>query len=147
LMLNLIEHVEDPLLVLKKLFTNMAAGGYALIKTPNTNSLNYKLFHQSYWGGYHAPRHFVLFNEKNITELCKKVGFTEVTVRQTQGAPQWAATIYGMRHHDSVMASGSFPSKIFGKNTPSLTLAIAAIFDFTLGRFFGTDQMFVIIKK
>ena len=40
LMLNLIEHVEDPYLVLQKIFDNTATGGFVVIKTPNTNSLN-----------------------------------------------------------------------------------------------------------
>lgn len=147
IMLNLIEHVEDPYLVLQKIFNNTITGGYVVIKTPNTNSLNFKIFNKSYWGGYHAPRHFVLFNETNILDLCQRVGFSEVEIKFTQGAPQWASTIYGIMHHKSVMASGEFPTKIFANHVSSLMLAVLAVFDFTLGRFFGTDQMFVIIKK
>ena len=45
------------------------------------------------------------------------------------------------------MTSGEFPPKIFASHVSSLMLAALAVFDFTLGRFFGTDQTFVIIKK
>ena len=147
LMLNLIEHVADPILVLKKIYSITLPGAVVLIKTPNTASLNFKLFSRSYWGGYHAPRHFVLFNKDNFASVCQKIGFSEIEILPTQGAPQWVASIHGAFHIKKLLERGIFPKQVFGQNIPIFLLVLAACFDVVFGKLFGTDQMFVVLKR
>lgn len=147
LMLNLIEHVADPRSVLKKLHSITEQGGRILIKTPNTNSLNFRVFKRFYWGGYHAPRHFVLFNEKNFTKVCQEIGFSSIKITRTQGAPQWFASIWGTNVLFKIRRNGTFPNRKFVDCIPSTALMSFAIFDYLFGFLWGTDQMFVVLEK
>ena len=63
---NLIEHVHNPKRTLSLIYNSLSSDGIAIIKTPNSTSFNRFLFKKFYWGGFHAPRHWVIFNEKNL---------------------------------------------------------------------------------
>jgi hypothetical protein len=43
-----------------------------VIVTDNTDALDFKIFKGGYWGGYHFPRHWNLFNRKSLTKLAGK---------------------------------------------------------------------------
>ena len=66
LMLNLIEHVRRPDEVLAKARSLLTPDGLLLIKTPNYDALDARIFRHRSWGGYHAPRHFVLFDRHSF---------------------------------------------------------------------------------
>lgn len=143
LMLNLIEHVADPKLVLDRCFKALKPGGIVIIKTPNTDTLNFRLFKHSYWGGFHAPRHFNIFNKNNFTEICLANKFSVVMHKYTQGAPQWTHSIIG-----------SFRMKFKNFKVPahhtfiwSGLMALFAVVDTIRSPFFKTDQMFFVLKK
>jgi 2-polyprenyl-3-methyl-5-hydroxy-6-metoxy-1,4-benzoquinol methylase len=93
LLLNLIEHVEDPGAVLRKMRALLSPDGLLLIKTPNTDSLDARLFRHHNWAGYHCPRHWVLFARPSLTALAETSGLQVTEFRYTQGAPFWAASI------------------------------------------------------
>jgi ubiquinone/menaquinone biosynthesis C-methylase UbiE len=61
---NFIEHIED-MNDLYKIIKVMKKGSNMIIITPDTDS-NARLFFSTFWSGYHAPRHKMLFNKKNI---------------------------------------------------------------------------------
>lgn len=144
LLLNLIEHVPDPRATLHRLHSAMEEDGIMLIKTPNTDSVNYRLFRNRYWGGYHAPRHFVLFNKENFSALVKDCGFSIEEFKYTQGAPQWVASVLAflkyMRLSRSSKPIDTHPA------APFLTVLFAAI-DFIRAPFSKTDQMFFVLRR
>lgn len=92
-LLNLIEHVADPRAVLTAVRAMLAPGGIAIVKTPNVDSLDARLFRHRDWGGYHCPRHWVLFNRDNLTDLAAEVGLTVRRATYTQGAPFWTVSV------------------------------------------------------
>ena len=143
-MLNLIEHVSDPRDVLLTLKRSMKPNGILIIKTPNTNSLNRKMFQKKYWGGYHAPRHFVLFNKENFFSLASEVGLEISKFKYTQGTPQWAASVIGT-------FTKVRPSPTKEPMTKSLywpwLLLVFAVFDVIRAPLFKTDQMFIVLRK
>ena len=96
LVLNLIEHVQDPLAVLKKLRARLAPHGAILVKTPNYDSLDARLFRHRNWGGYHAPRHWVLFTRESFERLGRRAGLRVHSFSYTQGAPFWSTSILFM---------------------------------------------------
>ncbi|NUW36458.1 methyltransferase domain-containing protein [Nonomuraea sp. SMC257] len=93
LLINLIEHVSDPGEVLRTLGRHLTPQGVILIKTPNTDSMDARLFRHRDWGGYHCPRHWVLFDRRNFTRLAHACGFTVSRFSYTQGAPFWSTSI------------------------------------------------------
>ena len=94
-MFHVIEHVADPLLVIMKVSSWLAPGGVLAIETPNRNSIDAKMFRNTYWGGYHIPRHWHLFNEDTLTALLQKAGMEILAVKYQTGHSFW---MYSFHH-------------------------------------------------
>ena len=93
-MIQTIEHVEKPDAILRAVKRILKPKGKLVIVTDNTDSIDFGLFKRSYWGGYHFPRHWNLFNRKSLTKLAEKVGF-EVADLATQVSPvNWVYSIH-----------------------------------------------------
>ncbi|MGH8211224.1 MAG: class I SAM-dependent methyltransferase, partial [Steroidobacteraceae bacterium] len=58
---HVIEHVYDPVDVLRRCHQLLKPGGYLWLETPNTDSLGYALY-GAHWRGLEAPRHLALLN-------------------------------------------------------------------------------------
>jgi 2-polyprenyl-3-methyl-5-hydroxy-6-metoxy-1,4-benzoquinol methylase len=93
LMLNIIEHVADPAAVLARVRATLAPNGSILLKTPNTDSWDARIFRDRDWGGYHCPRHWVLFDGTSIMRVAQKAGLDVGRLTYTQGAPFWAVSV------------------------------------------------------
>lgn len=77
---NVIEHVHDPIDVLRQSFDLLTPGGRLWLETPNIDSHGHQLFGELWWG-LDVPRHLVLFNAKSIeTALCN-IGFKDVSLQ------------------------------------------------------------------
>jgi 2-polyprenyl-3-methyl-5-hydroxy-6-metoxy-1,4-benzoquinol methylase len=142
MMLNLIEHVDDPVAVLSKIKGLLKPGGRILIKTPNHDSLDARLFRHHSWGGLHAPRHWVVFTPEAFTQAATRVGLHIESLSMTQGAPFWAVSVleFLSRHH-WIKITRDVPMcdhALFGP-----LLALFGGIDLIRGRFARTSQMFV----
>jgi len=69
-MSHVLEHMNEPLKELKKIYKRMAEGGSLLIEVPNA---------QTYPGAY-APVHPIAFNVDSLMHVVQKAGFTAVAV-------------------------------------------------------------------
>lgn len=140
LMLNLIEHVSDPIGVLRKAKDLLAPGGRIVIKTPNFRSLDARIFRHLSWGGFHCPRHFVLFSRGSFHRATQGAGLRVLDFSYTQGAPFWGVSILDlMRRAGLASVSASRPS-IYHPFMPML-LAVSAAFDFLRKPFSALSQM------
>lgn len=145
LMLNLIEHVPDPGVVLRSMRNLLSPRGLVLIKTPNVDTLDCRLFRNHNWGGFHCPRHFVLFNRQSLIDLAHKNGLKLVTSTYTQGAPQWACSILGwMGLRGWIRVSADRP--LYAHPLYPFVCGIAAAFDFIRSPFAPTAQMFLVFR-
>jgi 2-polyprenyl-3-methyl-5-hydroxy-6-metoxy-1,4-benzoquinol methylase len=89
LMHHVIEHVREPRAVLRKVSSLMAEGGVFSVETPETRGWDYRLFRSRYWGGYHIPRHFYLFDADTLTRLLREEGFEILSVRSIPSPAFW----------------------------------------------------------
>lgn len=142
LMLNLIEHVADPLAVLQKARTLLAPGGFILIKTPNTVSLDARLFRNTYWGGLHCPRHWIIFSEKSFRMIAANAGLRIQHLRYTQGAPFWAFSIIAALTRKKLILTSATTPVIFHPLFAPIS-AMFALMDFLRIPFAKTSQMFI----
>ena len=71
---EVLEHVPDQELLLKKCHGWLKPGGKLTITIPNTNSLWKNIFKEN-WYGYDLPRHVYHYNSKNISMLLKRLKF------------------------------------------------------------------------
>jgi 2-polyprenyl-3-methyl-5-hydroxy-6-metoxy-1,4-benzoquinol methylase len=146
LMLNLIEHVADPVAVLRRMGALLSPAGLLLIKTPNTDSLDRRIFQHRNWGGFHCPRHWVLFTMEGLRGLATRCGLEPVAARYTQAAPQWSASIMAvLAARGWLEVSAERPMHSHPLMAP--LLAVTAAFDFLRLPFARTTQMFVVLKR
>lgn len=146
LMLNLIEHVADPLAVLRQVQTLLSPQGLVLIKTPNVDAWDARLFRHKNWGGYHCPRHWVLFTQKSFAEAAQKAGLRVVRWNYTQGAPFWTTSFLFMLQRLGVVSITRERPVVYHPLFPLLNAGFAAL-DFARGLFAKTSQMFFILGK
>jgi 2-polyprenyl-3-methyl-5-hydroxy-6-metoxy-1,4-benzoquinol methylase len=95
-MIQTIEHVEKPGEVLRAIYRLLRKGGRLVIVTDNTDSIDFKLFKGRYWGGYHFPRHWNLFNRHSISKLGEKTGFETEHLRTIVSPVNWVYSIHNI---------------------------------------------------
>jgi SAM-dependent methyltransferase len=146
LLLNLIEHVADPAAVLSATQKLLSPGGLILIKTPNIDTLDCRLFRNRNWGGFHCPRHFVLFNRQSLMDLGQRCGLLTVNATYTQGAPQWACSILGwLGVKGWLRISADRP--LYAHPFYAPVCALTAALDFVRSPFMPTAQMFFVFRR
>jgi SAM-dependent methyltransferase len=146
-LLNLIEHVYDPGAILAKIRGLLAPNGVVLVKTPNYDSLDAQLFRDRSWGGYHCPRHWVLFDRASFTGLAARHGLAVREFRYTQGAPFWAQSVlFALARARLVSITRERPA-MYHPLFPLFSAAFAAV-DWARA-FFGarTSQMFFVLGR
>ncbi|MCB1079235.1 MAG: class I SAM-dependent methyltransferase, partial [Verrucomicrobiae bacterium] len=94
-MFHVIEHVDDPASVVRQAAKWLAPGGIFAVETPNLDSLDARVFHETYWGGYHIPRHWNLFKPDTLARLFADQGLEPVATRYQTGHSFW---MYSMHH-------------------------------------------------
>jgi len=144
LMLNVIEHVETPRVVLERARAMLSPHGLLVIKTPNHESLDARLFRHASWGGYHCPRHWVLFTRESFLGLAGRAGLGVREFAYTQGAPFWAVSVVGWLAERGWLSVT--PERPIARHP--LYAPLAALFaglDFARSPWAKTSQMFVVL--
>jgi 2-polyprenyl-3-methyl-5-hydroxy-6-metoxy-1,4-benzoquinol methylase len=73
-MSHAIEHVHDPLGLLKECRRILKPGGRLVVVTPNTESLGHRIYKDK-WLALDPPRHLHLFNLTTLNHLARLAGF------------------------------------------------------------------------
>lgn len=94
-MFHVIEHVADPVAVVRRLAEWTAPGGIVALETPNLDSLDARLFRDTWWGGYHIPRHWHLFTPRTLGRILREAGLTPLAVQYQTGHSFW---MYSFHH-------------------------------------------------
>lgn len=74
---HVLEHVSDPVKMLKDCYRLLKPGGTLWLDTPSIGSQGFAVF-KSFWRGLEPPRHFVLFNRQCLVNVLKDVGFVKM---------------------------------------------------------------------
>jgi 2-polyprenyl-3-methyl-5-hydroxy-6-metoxy-1,4-benzoquinol methylase len=79
---HVIEHVHDPLALLKECRRILKPTGRIVITTPNLESYGRKKFN-CFWRGLEPPRHLMLFDFQSLLNLVKRAGLYEINLSST----------------------------------------------------------------
>lgn len=74
-MWNVFEHLEDPPLVIQKIYRSLKYGGVVIVAVPNYESVSRVIFGK-YWCGWDLPRHLFVLPRATLLELFARYGFT-----------------------------------------------------------------------
>lgn len=145
-LLQVIEHVEHPRTTVQTLSRLLRPGGILVLETPNTQSLDVKLFSQGYWGGYHFPRHWNLFDRTTLTRLTTAAN---LQVKDIQFLPSPAFWI--LSYHHAIAHKWQKPqlANWFDPLQNLVLLGLFTGFDIIRGKFgFSTSNIqFVAVKS
>jgi SAM-dependent methyltransferase len=93
---HLIEHVARPDFFLRKCLNVLSDQGIVCIETPNTDCLEFNLFKEKHWGGYHAPRHWYLFQPRTFRVLASRFN-SRITYWEFRFIPTyWSWTFHSL---------------------------------------------------
>jgi SAM-dependent methyltransferase len=92
-MLQLIEHVEDPVVITKRVFALLRQGGVFVVETPNLAGWDHALFRRRWWGHYHFPRHWNLFSTGSLTRMLEGAGFVVERTDQLISTSAWTISL------------------------------------------------------
>jgi SAM-dependent methyltransferase len=146
LMLNLIEHVADPVSVLAGARRLTSRHGRVLVKTPNVEALDAKVLRHRNWGGYHAPRHWVLFTPETFRCVAEQAGFAVERLNLTQGGPFWAVGVLSLLEQRGLVRRRPGEAMVQRRLFGALAAGFAA-FDLLRAKVGGrTSQMFVELR-
>ena len=84
---QVVEHVTDPLAVLKGVSRILKPGGRVVLTMPNANGVSARLFGKK-WVNWHAPYHLQFFSRKSMQIASKKANLEVVRFR-TITASAW----------------------------------------------------------
>jgi SAM-dependent methyltransferase len=131
LLIMTIEHVSNPLSVMRAIARKLAPGGRLIVVTDNVASPDAWFFGGRHWGGYHFPRHYHLFDRKTLAHLAQ-VSFLECERVVTDFSPvNWT---YSLRNTMDDWGAPSWLVNFFSlKSVP--VLAIATAIDWPMSAF------------
>ena len=89
-----VEHVADPHGMLSAIHRVLKPGGRLVIVTDNTDSIDFGWFKKGYWGGYHFPRHWNLFNRSSLERLAARGGFETERIETIVSPVNWVYSIH-----------------------------------------------------
>jgi 2-polyprenyl-3-methyl-5-hydroxy-6-metoxy-1,4-benzoquinol methylase len=81
---NVLEHLENPDAVIKKISRLLESQGIVVVVTPNSQSLGEKIFGRD-WYGLHPGRHLYLFSLPNLMLLLRRNHLKIISCRQISG--------------------------------------------------------------
>ena len=94
LMHHVIEHTREPRATVRKVARLLRRGGIFSVETPEIRGWDFSLFRARYWGGYHIPRHFFLFNVETLSRLLREEGFEIVSARSILSPAFWIFSLH-----------------------------------------------------
>lgn len=139
---QVIEHFAEPDRLLDVLHRALRPGGLLFVETPRTDSLDARWFRSGHWGGYHFPRHLVLFDEGNLARLVESKGFRVVERARLPSPAFWIQSL----HH--ALDDRGYPrlARFFVIRNPFL-VAFFTLFDLVVGRFRATSNQRLVAVR
>ncbi len=123
IMNQVIEHLADPAAAIAKAFDILPPGGALVIETPSTAAWDARMFRGRHWGGWHTPRHWVLYDEATLRSALERSGFEVVETSYLLSPNFWLQSVH---HYLSDRARLPRLAKLFDvKNFPMLAIASA----------------------
>lgn len=91
---HVIEHVHDPVALLRECGRVLRPGGVLVVMTPNLESIGHRRF-GSDWRGLEPPRHLHLFSSRSLSTCLQRAGLTVADVRTSA---RWVRGIWWVSH-------------------------------------------------
>ncbi len=139
---QVIEHFARPAEVVAMLADGLAPGGCLIMETPDTDGLDARWFGDRHWGGYHIPRHLVLFNEATLRTLVERAGLSVVETAHLSSPAFWVQSL----HHRALERNRPRLASLCVIDNLPLVAAFSA-FDAACAKFRPTSNQRIVAMK
>ena len=139
---QVIEHMPQPDRLLAMLTASLRPGGHLVIETPDTSGLDAQWFSKRYWGGYHIPRHMVLFNQRNLRLLVERAGLRVVHTARLASPAFWVQSL----HHAALESRLSRAASLCTLRNVPLVMLFSG-FDAARSRLSATSNQRLVAQK
>ncbi len=139
---QVLEHTRNPRKIIQKINKLLKPGGIISIETPDKESWDHILFKKRYWGGYHFPRHFYIFNKKNISQFLTEEGFEVISCKSILSPVFWIHSLHNFlidHNMDFVSSFANYQNPFF--------LSIATCVEIVQTTFFSKSSNMQILAK
>jgi SAM-dependent methyltransferase len=140
---QVIEHFREPDKLIRLCHAILKPGGNLVIETPNSYGLDARIFKSRYWGGYHIPRHLVVFNSDSLRTLLESNGYSVVLSENLASPAFWIQSVH---HWLADRRLGRPLARLFVVRNPIL-LGLATAFDVATARFRPTSNQRLIGRR
>lgn len=89
---HVLEHVDNPIKIIKEIRRILKKKGDLIIGVPNYNSLAYALFKKN-WYQLDAPRHLFNFSDTTLVKILEKEGFSIEKIRYNSRPSQFVISL------------------------------------------------------
>ena len=103
---HVIEHVLDPIGLLKECHRVLRPGGELIVVTPNIRSLGQHIFREN-WRGYEVPRHLFLFVPEALRICAERSGLVVKELKTSASLARWMWITSRLIKRDDKLPGGS----------------------------------------
>jgi SAM-dependent methyltransferase len=105
---HVIEHVHDPVSMLKECHRILKEGGRLVAITPNIRSWGHRIYQRA-WRGLEPPRHLQIFSRPSLTASAVQAGFRVCDCRAiSRAAKSILLASHSLRTPDTRPANGAW---------------------------------------
>lgn len=90
---DVIEHLDSPGKVFKKVNKLLNLNGVVIIETPNPDSWDGHIFSKRYWASWHFPRHWTIYNIPQLSKHLKRYNFKIISTTPNPSPVSWLYSI------------------------------------------------------
>lgn len=141
---QVIEHLDDPRAVVARSYALLRPGGVLMMETPSVDAWDAKAFKGRHWGGWHTPRHWVLYTPNTLRRLAHEAGFETVEVTHLLSPNFWLQSV-----HHKLSEGGAVSRRLarfFDVSNP-IALPIATLIDVLQLRLTGKTSNFRLVAR
>jgi 2-polyprenyl-3-methyl-5-hydroxy-6-metoxy-1,4-benzoquinol methylase len=88
---HVIEHLYNPLDVIRECHRILKKGGSLIIETPNSLSWLHMYIYKQNWFSLDPPRHIMIYNPCNLKEMVSMAGFSDISSLSTTRNESWVS--------------------------------------------------------
>ena len=141
-LLQVIEHFARPDEIIAVLASALAPGGALLLETPDLDGLDARWFASRHWGGWHFPRHLVLFNQATLFALVERAGLVVESVTRLPSPAFWVQSL----HHTLTETRAAPLARLFTLRNP-VAVALATVADLATAPFHPTSTLRLVARR